>query len=441
MKEKRDQSEFGKVTRRAFIGGTAAVGGVLGVGAMTATASPSSALATATGVTNHAAGFDLPVKRVDKPTYTEDIVGKIQRVDQRDELFSRSSLVKGTPEYEEYYKNKPELEKHHPGIAKFWDPEWAFKNHQDDWANTLMGNATFMGGVWLSSDDVVDGPVSPDRIELSPEVATEKIKGFCKNLGAELVTIGPCREEWIYSHRGFGERRGEPITDTWKYAISIAIPQDYDMMATGTDVCIGIESGQIYARMALIVSTVAQYIRMLGYRARGNHVENYVAMCVPLAIDSGMGEMGRNGYLVTKEYGTNFRLANVLTDLPMVMDKPVDLGVQDFCSQCKLCAEWCPSGSISMGEKVDVRGVKKWEIDRESCLTYWNEHCGINCGLCQVNCPWSKPPSWIHSMAVESATHTSIARRLLPKMEKVVYGKWVNHEAPDWVVNSRKGRI
>lgn len=122
----------------------------------------------------------------------------------------------------------------------------------------------------------------------------------------------------------------------------------------------------------------------------------------------------------------------------MKLDKPVDLGVQGFCSKCKLCAEWCPSGSIPMGEKVEVRGIKKWELQRESCLTYWNEHAGLNCGLCQVNCPWSKPVSWIHSMAVESATHSSVARSLLPQMEKVVYGKWVNHEAPQWVANTRK---
>jgi epoxyqueuosine reductase QueG len=55
-------------------------------------------------------------------------------------------------------------------------------------------------------------------------------------------------------------------------------------------------------------------------------------------VDAGLGEMGRFGYLITKELGPRVRLFAVTTDMPLVADRPVDIGVEDFCSFCKKCA-------------------------------------------------------------------------------------------------------
>ncbi len=440
MEGKKKEGQLGEISRRSFIGSAAALGGVLGIGAVTASAATAPSLESpVTTFGQSAAGFNLPVKRVDEPTYTKDVVEKIERFDERDAVFNRARLVPGTDgRYEDYYKRRPEMEKHHPKVHLFYDKEYQFNKNKDDWTNRALGDAAFAGGSVLGLDEAVDGPVSPKQFKMDPAVAAEKIKGFCKALGADLVGIGPCKTEWLYTHVGGGAHYGEPITQTYKYAISIACPQQFDLVATGTDNAVGLVTGVNYAKMALITDTVAAYIRSMGYPARANHYRNYIALCVPLAVDGGLGELGRNGFLVTKEFGANTRLASILTDLPMTMDKPVDLGIQDFCSECKLCAEWCPSGSIPMGEKTNTRGINKWQLNANTCITYWSEHTGMNCSLCQVNCPWSKPPSWIHSMAVESASHSSLARRILPRAEKVVYGKWVNHEAPGWMTNSRK---
>ncbi len=48
--------------------------------------------------------------------------------------------------------------------------------------------------------------------------------------------------------------------------------------------------------------------------------------------------------------------------LPMELDVPVDLGMQDFCRKCLKCAENCPAGAIPRGEPMVVRGVRKWKI-------------------------------------------------------------------------------
>ena len=57
-----------------------------------------------------------------------------------------------------------------------------------------------------------------------------------------------------------------------------------------------------------------------------NHLRHYTAILPPLAVDAGLGEVGRLGYLMTKEFGPRIRLSAVTTNLTLVPDKPVDNG-------------------------------------------------------------------------------------------------------------------
>lgn len=57
---------------------------------------------------------------------------------------------------------------------------------------------------------------------------------------------------------------------------------------------------------------------------------------------AGLGWVGRNNLLVNKNFGSQFRLATVLTNIPLKADKPV----KENCGHCRLCLEVCPAGSI-----------------------------------------------------------------------------------------------
>jgi len=80
-------------------------------------------------------------------------------------------------------------------------------------------------------------------------------------------------------------------------------------------------------------------------------------------VDAGLGEVGRLGYLLTKEFGPRIRLGAVTTDLELIPDKPVDIGVKDFCKICKKCAVCCPSRSIPVEEDPEViNGTLRWKL-------------------------------------------------------------------------------
>ena len=98
---------------------------------------------------------------------------------------------------------------------------------------------------------------------------------------------------------------------------------------------------------------------------------NYRVMCDPVAYDAGLGELGRLGLLITPQFGPRIRLSIVSTNLPLVYDNPIVLGVQDFCAFCKKCAVNCPSGAVAMGEKGIYNGIEKWQSNQESCYSFW----------------------------------------------------------------------
>jgi reductive dehalogenase len=171
--------------------------------------------------------------------------------------------------------------------------------------------------------------------------------------------------------------------------------------------------------MAWCAGSVATFIAELGYHAipAGNHL----ALSIPLAVDAGLGQLGRNGLLVTREYGPRVRISKVFTDLPLIADSPVDIGVQRFCDKCELCAEHCPSGSIVSGPLADE---PRWPIQATSCLDWWYKN-GTDCSVCIRVCPWNKPDTVFHRSVRLLAERDMFTRALVFMDEFLGYGKRV----------------
>jgi reductive dehalogenase len=245
-----------------------------------------------------------------------------------------------------------------------------------------------------------------------------------------MIGTGPLRQEWVYSHvgRSFGDApgyvpRGEPVDlSHHPHAIAMGFRMDPDLTRTAPEFPTIIATGAAYALGAWVAVRLAAYIRSLGYSARAHHVYNYRVLVVPVAVDCGLGELSRAGFLITREFGLGLRLGVVTTDLPLAHDGPADIGAQSFCERCEICADCCPSGAIPRGGKTEHNGVRKWKIDEERCYAYWHT-VGTDCSLCMSRCPWTKPPTWIHRAAVGLATIAGPHQSVMPAVEKLLYGR------------------
>jgi ferredoxin len=365
----------------------------------------------------------------------------IDQYDERDNVQARHELRPGTPEWEEYYKTRPELKakdlaQHDlPGVIGVGSP-------LDN--KIFLSMVTLLGQ--LGHESMVDGPVDPDQLQIAPERAAEKIKGLGRHLGASVIRIGPLNQSYVYSHKGRMYHRpgddepglGTPIVLPHKSAIVMAEGLDLSIIKGAPKKQVNLEVFRAYSKLGHMAILIARYIRSLGYPARAHITTNYQIIVPPVAIDAGVGKLGRHGVVISREFGSAMKMSVVTTDLPMIYDEKPKLGVDDFCMHCKICAKNCPSGAISHGDKNVIRGTERYPFKAEACFKIWNE-TGTDCGVCIASCPFSKPPSLHHAMGLRlAAMGGKLPAMLLTGIERLIYGDYnpEKYPQPSWMEES-----
>jgi reductive dehalogenase len=350
-----------------------------------------------------------------------EIIGEQKKIDERDVIFSRVDLEKGTPTYEEYYSLRPDLKTKDENIHRLPDI-LTIKHARKNPALFALASAEF--NFLESLLHLVDGKTSPHKIETSAQKNTHIIKNIVDYFSS--VQCGICINDpvYTYSHVGRGpEEYGKKILNTHANAIVFAVEMDRDMIATAPRPPVIVETGQRYVEAAKISIILAEFIRQIGYSARAHIAgSNYQTMLVPLAWKAGLGELGRLGVLISPRYGPRIRLGCVTTDLPLVPDDPIFFGVQDFCRACKKCALNCPAQAISASAKQEENGVQKWVLDREECYRYWRKS-GTDCAKCLYVCPYSKPRNFFHDAIRLATAHSRLAQRISIWGDDLFYGR------------------
>ena len=373
------------------------------------------------------------------------IRGKVNRFDERMQVFARNrALPPGSEQYHQFYAEHPELEKYDAERREKGGPlgKIGLIDRPYEGPNAAATLASLSIPFNLSAPEIVKPQSHPllngKNFHLSPQEATTRIKGYATNIGADLVGIAEINPLWIYSHRGeiFHENWedwGKEIPTDHKYAVVVAEEMSLGMIGPAPHTPSVMESMKNYAKGAYISTQLAAFIANLGYEATANHLRHYTAILPPLAVDAGLGEVGRLGYLMTKEFGPRIRLSAVTTNLSLVPDKPVDIGVEDFCKFCKKCAECCPSQSIPLDEEPkEYNGTLKWKLNDETCFGYWAK-AGTDCCICMKVCPWSHARTFPHRLIVWLITRNKYARRIFSVMDDIFYGRNPKpNVAPRW---------
>ncbi len=107
---------------------------------------------------------------------------------------------------------------------------------------------------------------------------------------------------------------------------------------------------------------------------------------------SGLGWIGKNGNLLTKQQGSWFFIATLIIDVELDYDENV---VSDFCGSCTRCIDNCPTEAILPGRIVDgSKCISYFTIELKNALIP-DEMKGrfdnwmFGCDVCQDVCPWN----------------------------------------------------
>jgi reductive dehalogenase len=372
------------------------------------------------------------------------ITGEVKQIDERDIVFARNRSIRpGSEQYKVYYEMRPEVEEFDAARRKRGGPlgHPGSIDRPKEHPNVAATLSCLSVPMLLSAPETYRPASHPEfkgqRAEISPEEASARVKGYTRNIGAKLVGITEINPLWVYSNRGeiFHENWqdwGREIELSHKYAVVFATEMAFELVGTAPHTPTAIASMSNYAEDAIIATQLAAYIANLGYSAAANHLRHYDANLVPLAVDAGLGELGRLGYLMTKDFGPRVRLGAVTTDLPLVTDSPVDIGVEDFCKICKKCARCCPSNSIPLDDQTEFNGTQRWKLNAETCFDYWGK-IGTDCNICMRVCPWSHASTFSHKIVRALITRNNRSRRLFNLMDDIFYGKKPKpRPAPEW---------
>ncbi len=352
------------------------------------------------------------LKRVDRPTNI--ITDGVKRVDPRDSPFGKAARGVYGPEVQKRF----------------------FKLNAKDAFTTTLSELT------AHLDKAMQNDSNPIKAEItdSPDLLTHHIRQLGYYLQADIVGIGKVPETAYYSVN----LRGESVDLQYHHAIVLVKRKDYDTMyaSNGRDWSGGPLSYMPYQHLALISQTMASYIRRLGYTAVAEHMfcnpkipgaSSYDVLMPPLLLWAGIGEVSRAGIILNPFLGLGYKAAAVLTDLPLIDDKPIDFNLQDFCKRCELCAEMCPTRAIPTGDKTFYNGYQTWKLDDEKCGKFFIcNYKGHGCNTCVKICPWTRPDSWNHNLVRGAVEQSSIARLVAIKTDSFLKDRRKQHPAQKW---------
>ncbi len=348
-------------------------------------------------------------------------LSRIEQYDERDNMFARNNIQHHPDLMEEYYKLRPEnkaTDRQIHAKPEFGDKEQLY--HDSYTAPCYAAAFEYLE----RSIPLSNGDVSPVKKQIDPERLCRTITEFAKFYGACDVAFTALKPHHFYSRKGrHAGGWGEKTNQNDKTAIVIVVPMRPEMIKHGPTSCVLQESAQKYVEAAKISNILASYIRMFGYRARAHNDANYDTLCVPAAVESGIGELGRMGILMHRVHGPCVRLALVTTQLSLPdSPQPTPQYMEEFCKICKKCADNCPSGSITHDEEPFSRNVRHWSIQQEQCFSYWKT-IGSDCGLCISVCPYTKPDTLIHRFVRFYISRNILNQKIALFMDDFMYGR------------------
>jgi len=108
------------------------------------------------------------------------------------------------------------------------------------------------------------------------------------------------------------------------------------------------------------------------------------------AARSGLGWVGKNTNLITREQGSYFFLCELISDLELEPDG----SMADYCGTCTRCIDACPTQAITPYAVDGSRCISYLTIELREQIPQWAhgqwKDWVFGCDICQEVCPWNR---------------------------------------------------
>ena len=132
---------------------------------------------------------------------------------------------------------------------------------------------------------------------------------------------------------------------------------------------------------------------------------------------SGIGWIGKNSLLITPEFGSYVYLGELVTNIPLPIDKPME----NLCGDCTICMKKCPTEAIVNPGQINAKTCLSFITQRKDMLEeQWMEKIGnrlYGCDTCQMVCPYNKGINSTHREEIQP--NPELVKPLLKPLLKI----------------------
>jgi reductive dehalogenase len=315
----------------------------------------------------------------------------------------------------------------------------------------------------------------------TPEEATRMVRAAMIFFGASAITVGGLNGK----HRSLinksdrtrdiilkdlpagdpGGRVGDhyEIPDIPLWEIGWQSPMAREPYTTGQSDIWKAANGARYTRRAIVQPATQEFLRALGYMCFAGTGYPITSGAGNAILHGGAEGARATNCAISPIYGSVHGYFELLTDLEMEEERPIDAGIWRFCQSCGRCAEYCPSDSIptrdvepswdvpTSPEAPDIPMTghiwkKSYWPDRITCNLFCiasKQASAYGCHICAQVCVFNQGQAAIaHSFAKGMVATTGLFNGFFVSMADVFgYGQqdpeaWWDKSLPQFGINS-----
>lgn len=202
-----------------------------------------------------------------------------------------------------------------------------------------------------------------------------------KNLGVDLIGYIPVLPDFIF----------KDLKVYGRNAIILGMEMKWNAIKTAPSINCGIEAFRVYKALGDITIELTEHLKDLGYKSEAHHPFGGKLLFTAHAVKAQLGIMGRNGLVLTPEFGPRQRWSMITTDakIPSVPKRNFD-EMKKYCEKCGACVKNC-RGNAAYEKPIQKNEHSKivTHIDRSKCIDSLLEN--NYCSLCLKICPQGNP--------------------------------------------------
>ena len=204
-----------------------------------------------------------------------------------------------------------------------------------------------------------------------------ELENYAKSLGVSKIGYTKVKPDHIFD-------KFEILYDN---AMILLMEMDRKAIKSSPSKAATKEIWRTYSELGIIVNKIADFLRQQGINCHASPAIGGDVCTIPVAENSGVGAVGKNGLLITPEFGSSHRIAAVFIDVDNLPLKSLadnqHLWIKEFCETCNHCVKKCPGEAIYMHTRILEDGYPQF-IDREKCALPFSK----NCCSCIKECPF-----------------------------------------------------